>query len=342
MGNIDQNQFQPIHTNNELRALQGNNVARNEAIPNAETQTKHSLSTYADDEKSWLETKADEERSKSTGFMLRLKLRWDEQYPEKNRVSKQNLRDNAARFKKELEMNVGSEKAQIESEEDTTLNNTHKWTTEMKVNLLKIEERERNRGRRFMKRMKEAWDGIYKNSIMSAQTLRYNTARFRKGNSLINLILLARDGNDLEPEAIDIRAIKPVRSQENVEDNENNEEEITENIKEEKDEETRIMRLRFEEMLQTLKQSTKENIEGRERLIKLTKGVAKAEIGTAKKILEKQLGNTSNVCTVIDAVDAMVQIVEERKGLKRNEKRKEQKNEEGANKRIQKLEKQIK
>ena len=239
-------------------------------------------------------------------------------------------------------MNVGSEKAQIESEEDTTLNNTHKWTTEMKVNLLKIEERERNRGRRFMKRMKEAWDGIYKNSIMSAQTLRHNAARFRKGNSLINLILLARDGNDLEPEAIDIRAIEPVRSQENVEDNENNEEEIMENIKEEKDEETRIMRLRFEEMLQTLKTSTKENIEGREPLIKLTKEVAKAEIGRAKKILEKHLGNTSNVCTVIDAVYAMVQIVEERKGLKRNEKRKEQKNEEGANKRIQKLENQIK
>ena len=325
MGNIDQNQFQPIHTNNELRALQGNNVARNEAIPNAETQTKHSLSTYADDEKSWLETKADEERSKSTGFMLRLKLRWDEQYPEKNRVSKQNLRDNAARFKKELEMNVGSEKAQTESKEDTTLNNTHKWTTEMKVNLLKIEERERNRGRRFMKRMKEAWDGIYKNSIMSAQTLRYNAVRFRKGNSLINLILLARDGNELEPEAIDIRAIEPVISQENVEDNENNEEEIMENIKEEKDEETRIMRLRFEEMLQTLKTSTKENIEGREPLIKLTKEVAKPEIGRAKKILEKHLGNTSNVCTVIDAVYAMVQTVEERKGLKRNEKRKKRK-----------------
>ena len=63
MGNIDQNPFQPIHSNNELRALQGNNIARNEAIPNAETQTKHPLSTYADDEKRWLETTADEERS---------------------------------------------------------------------------------------------------------------------------------------------------------------------------------------------------------------------------------------------------------------------------------------
>ena len=73
--------------------------------------------------------------------MLRLKQRWDKQYPEKNRISKQNLKDNAARFKKELEMNFGSEKAKIEIEADTTLNNTHKWSTEMKVNLLKIKDR---------------------------------------------------------------------------------------------------------------------------------------------------------------------------------------------------------
>ena len=40
-----------------------------------------------------------EEWSKGTGFMLRLKRRWDEQYPKKNHISKQNLRDNPARFK---------------------------------------------------------------------------------------------------------------------------------------------------------------------------------------------------------------------------------------------------
>ena len=71
--------------------------------------------------------------------MLKLKWRWEEQYPEENPVSKQNLRDNAARFKKELGMNVGSEKEQIEIEEDTTLNNTKKCTSEIKLNLLKIE-----------------------------------------------------------------------------------------------------------------------------------------------------------------------------------------------------------
>ena len=99
------------------------------------------LSTYTNDEKRW---QVNGEWSKGTGFMLTLKRRWEEQYPEKNHVSKENLRDVAARFKKELERNVVSEKAQIEIEEDTTLNNTNKWTTEMKVNLLKIEERERN------------------------------------------------------------------------------------------------------------------------------------------------------------------------------------------------------
>ena len=75
MGNIDQNQFQPVNTNNEHGALQGNNIARNEAIPNGQDETNHSLSTYKDVENRWLVTTADEERSKGTGFMLKLKRR---------------------------------------------------------------------------------------------------------------------------------------------------------------------------------------------------------------------------------------------------------------------------
>ena len=86
----------------------------------------------------------------------------------------------------------------------------------MKVSLLQIEERERNQGCGFMKRIKEAWDDIYENSTINAQTLRDNAARFR------------------------FRDIKPVRSQENVEENEN-EGEIIENINEEEEEENRIM-----------------------------------------------------------------------------------------------------
>ena len=111
-----------------------------------------------------------------------------------------------------------------------------------------------------------------------------------------------------------------------------------ENINEPEDEETRIMKFRFEEILHTLK--------GRKILKggssdEAEKRVAKAEIGRANKILEKHLGNTNNICTVIDAVFAIGQTIEERKGLKRNEKRKEKKNKEGPNRMIQKLEKQI-
>ena len=74
----------------------------------------------------------------------------------------------------------------------------------------------------------------------------------------------------------------------------------------------------------------------------LKKGVAKAEIDRANEILEKHLGNTNNICTVIDAVYAMGQTIEERKGVKRNEKMKENKKREGPNRRIRKLQKQIK
>ena len=103
------------------------------------------------------------------------------------------------------------------------------------------------------------------------------------------------------------------------------------------------MTLRFEEILHTLKASTKGNIGGRERLMKLKKGVVKAQIDRAKKkMLEKHLGNTDNIFTVIDAVYAIGQTIKEKKGLKRNGKRIENKNQEGPNRRIGKLEKQIK
>ena len=94
-------------------------------------------------------------------MQLILKRRWDKQNAEKNHISKQKLRDNPARFKKGSKINFGKEEAQIKIEEGTILSNTNKWTTKMKVKLLKIEEREKNRGRRFMKKVKEAWNDIY-------------------------------------------------------------------------------------------------------------------------------------------------------------------------------------
>ena len=107
-----------------------------------------------------------------------------------------------------------------------------------------------------MKRMKEIWDDIYQNSTMSAQILRDNAAKFHKDKLLLKLIEV-RDGNYVELEVIQIRAIEPVRIEENVEDNENNEEEIMENINKDEDKEIRIMKLRFAEILHSLTASTK-------------------------------------------------------------------------------------
>ena len=75
-----------------------------------------------------------------------------------------------------------------------------------------------------------------------------------------------------------ITAIEKVVTQENFEENENNEEEIMFNIKEKEDEGSKIMGLRFEAILHSLTASTKQNIEKRERLMELKKGLAKPRL----------------------------------------------------------------
>lgn len=92
---------------NKHRELQRNSVARNKAVPNRKARTKHPLSTYTEDEKRWLVTTADKELNKDTVFMLILKLMWDDKILTKRHISKHNQRDNVARFKIKLDMNVG-------------------------------------------------------------------------------------------------------------------------------------------------------------------------------------------------------------------------------------------
>ena len=66
------------------------------------------------------------------------------------------------------------------------------WTNEMKLNVLRIEKVEREKGRGFMTRMKKAWDMIYEDRPLCAQCLRDNAARFHNDKSLMN-VLLVRD-----------------------------------------------------------------------------------------------------------------------------------------------------
>ena len=80
-------------------------------------------------------------------------------------------------------------------------NNNHgcrskiKWTTEKKIELLEIEQEERNKGRKFMERVKKRWTEIYPTSGLTSQNLRDNAARFKKDKKLANLMLVRKRQN---------------------------------------------------------------------------------------------------------------------------------------------------
>ena len=358
MGDIDDNQYQLNHTTG---ALQRTNVARqNLAVSNEEAKKRHHLSTYKDDEKKWLVKTEEEERQKGRVFMERLKRRWDEQYPEKRNVSKQNLRDNAVGFKKgvniDQETNEGKTNNVIERVGNV------ECTNEMNINLLRIEDQERSKGRGSMKRMKEAWDLIYDDKPLSAQCLRDNAARIRKDKQLMNLIEV-RDERDLEINEMernedgnattegDLTAENNEGevfeiAQQNTNNDRNNNEENEQNNAEQREEEAENeniseIRIRFVENLERLKQTKKENFEERECLMKLKERIRRMELENVNKVLEKHLSNTDDICKIVDAVYAMGRTIEERLGLKRGEKKKKKGNK-GENKRIRKMEKRLK
>lgn len=70
-----------------------------------------------------------------------LRWRWDKQYPEINHISKQTLRDNAARFKIRLEKNIGSEMTRIQIEQDTQIKQYKKVSKQDNVNFLRTGKR---------------------------------------------------------------------------------------------------------------------------------------------------------------------------------------------------------
>ena len=126
-----------------------------------------------------------------------------------------------------------------------------------------------------------------------------------------------RDGTDVEPEPIQMRNI----TEQNVNEANNSEEEEVENNPENEGNEGNENGNENEDV----KSTTKENMEERERLAKLKKGVPKAEIERANRIFEKKPENTEDICKVVDAVYAMGRTIEERKRIKRGDKRKKKK-----------------
>lgn len=88
-----------------------------------------------------------------TGFIIRTKKRWDQHFPKKATASKQTLRDNAIRFKKELEQNrvmEGNRKGGKERRENDENDATY---GQIIVNLVTIERDEGKEGKGFMQRM---------------------------------------------------------------------------------------------------------------------------------------------------------------------------------------------
>ena len=364
MGDLDNNQFQLTNeTLEDDRALQRITVTGSiPVVSNGEARAKHHLSTYTEDEKRWLIRIEDEERQKGSGFMQRLKVRWDQQYPERTNVSKQNLRDNAAKFRaeiKEIGM-VESVSMTIDAHERIT-NKAAEWTNEMKLNLLRIEKVEREKGRGFMKRMKKAWDLIYEDRPLSAQCLRDNAARFHNDKSLMNLLLVRDEcaalGELREENEIDSDLNGHTNRSATIDSIGNEVGEVesetvdhTEKYGNQGEESNELvdMRRTFMETLQKLKVTTNRHIEERERLMKLKTKTTKVEFDNANKILENYLGETDDICKVIDAVYAMGRTIEERSGIKREKGTKTKQGScmrivnRGGNRRIKRKEKQLK
>ena len=110
-------------------------------------------------------------------------------------MSAQNLRDNAGRFRLEMnEPNTTNEIQQEMVDQNRDTNNANaaktnnKWTNEMKLELLKTDREERSKGRGFMKRMKVRWDENYPGLPVTVQCLRDNAARISWNKALLNLL----------------------------------------------------------------------------------------------------------------------------------------------------------
>ena len=67
------------------------------------------------------------------------------------------------------------------------------WNTEIKIGLIIIDEEERQKGRGFMKRVKERWDAKHpEHATASMQNLRDNASRFKKDYEIPNLMLVRK------------------------------------------------------------------------------------------------------------------------------------------------------
>ena len=85
----------------ELSILVLNDRILTSNVGSNEPRRERSKTVWSNEMKAKLVQMEQEERSKGRGFMSRLKIRWDDEFPQMHHISAQSLRDNANRFKKE-------------------------------------------------------------------------------------------------------------------------------------------------------------------------------------------------------------------------------------------------
>ena len=190
---LDYNHFMGDLENNQLQPNIGD-FANNTVVPSgADREANHDNNNrlrimnnrqWTDEQKHEIVEIDTYERRRGTNFMKRIKARWDAEFPDSKRTA-QNLTDNAKKFRKEgwgnqLEQEEEAEKVVNEVGENRK---QLEWTTEMKINLVVMDNEERPKGRGFMKRVKERWDQRYPE---------YSSASWQKlrDEFVMNLILV--------------------------------------------------------------------------------------------------------------------------------------------------------
>ena len=303
-------------------------VAADEAVGRNGEPDKHSSTEWIEELKKRLVEIDDEEREYGRGFMIRTKQRWEEEYPHL-KMSKQLLRDNARRFRDEkmTEKNEMATAEEIEemfansmefegfegfsSEDKQTEKEEQQWDNEKKMFLVMIDEKERSKGRGFMKRMKEKWDEAYPTTPHSSQSLRDNAARFKKEKELINLIGVKRRQLNFdqsltegpgEEEGIEI-AQQSNEEQGNMEEERMTEDEVA-------------LEEAFHEELIALEDIEEIVNKERERLPKIKK-IPPELRRAANKILKEKLAKAETVNEIVDKVYAMGKAVARKMGIKK-------------------------
>ena len=135
-----------------------------------------------------------EVRLKGSGFMQRIKERWDGEYPSRRHITAQNLCENVRRFKKERIVKTEGQQGG-ECTDNVRNEKNVQWQTEMKVRLVEIDLEEREEGRGFMNRVKERWDMEFPAYVkVGAQRLRDNASRFKTEKEIYNLVMIRKRG----------------------------------------------------------------------------------------------------------------------------------------------------